>query len=111
MNECLNMMTLLMEHIDVNPEVMEDERYNDIFSVEEVNKHVLKGIPFRNAYKMVAEEIKKGTFKPDKKINHKHEGSIGNLCNDMIEQKLDGIMYQFNFMKSETAMKNLLGEY
>jgi argininosuccinate lyase len=111
MNECLNMMILLMEHIDVNPELMEDERYNDIFSVEEVNKHVLKGIPFRNAYKMVAEEINKGNFKPDKKINHTHEGSIGNLGNDIIEQKLDGIMYQFNFMKSEMAMKTLLGEY
>ncbi len=111
MNECMNMMTLLMEHIDVNPELMKDERYNDIFSVEEVNKQVIKGVPFRNAYKMVAEKIQNGTFKPDKKINHQHEGSIGNLCNDMIEQKLDCIMLQFNFMKSEMAIKNLLGEY
>ncbi len=111
MNECMNMMTLLMEHIDVNPELMKDERYNDIFSVEEVNKQVIKGVSFRNAYKMVAEKIQNGTFKPDKKINHQHEGSIGNLCNDMIEQKLDCIMLQFNFMKSEMAIKNLLGEY
>ena len=108
MNECLNMMTLLMENIGVNPELINDEKYNDIFSVEKVNKLVLKGIPFRNAYKMVAEEIENGTFKPEKKISHKHEGSIGNLCNDMIEQKLNGVMCQFNFMKSETALSNLL---
>ncbi len=107
-NECLNMMTLLMENISINPDLINDDRYNDIFSVEKVNKLVLKGIPFRNAYKMVAEEIKNGTFKPEKNINHKHEGSIGNLCNDMIEQKLNCVMCQFNFMKSETALSNLL---
>jgi argininosuccinate lyase len=110
-NECLSMTQLLMENIRVNPDVINEKVYDALFSVEQVNKLVLEGIPFRNAYKMVAEDISKGTFNPDKELNHTHEGSIGNLCNDMVVSKLDAIMYQFNFMKSEVAMKNLLGEY
>jgi argininosuccinate lyase len=110
-NECLTMTEMLMEHIQVKPSVIENPMYDAIFSVEEVNKLVLDGVPFRNAYKIVAEEIQNGSFKADKNINHTHEGSLGNLCNDKIEEKLDAIMYQFNFMKSQVAMKSLLGEY
>lgn len=109
--ECLSMTELLMENLQVKPSVINHEQYDALFSVEEVNKLVLQGIPFRNAYKMVAEEIQKGTFKANKEINHTHEGSIGNLCNDMIVSKLDAIMFQFNFMKSQVALKSLLGEY
>lgn len=107
-NECITMTTMLMENLKINSSVINDKIYDAIFSVEEVNKLVLKGIPFRNAYKMVAEEIQNETYKPDREIDHKHEGSIGNLCNEMIVQKLDAILFQFNFMKSEVALKNLL---
>lgn len=110
-DECLVMTQLLLENIKVNTSILDNPIYDYIFSVEKVNKHVLDGIPFRDAYKLVAEEIRTGSFDPVKDINHTHEGSIGNLCNDLIEAKLDAIMYQFNFMKSEVAMKGLLGEY
>ncbi len=109
-NECLLMADMLLEHIQVNPSVIDDPMYDTIFSVEEVNKLVIQGIPFRNAYQMVAADIKNKNYHPDKKLNHTHEGSIGNLCNDMIVHKMDGIMYQFNFMKAEVAIKKLLGD-
>jgi argininosuccinate lyase len=106
-NQCLSVSEMLLENIRVNEVVRNDERYETLFSVEKVNKLVLEGVPFRQAYKQVAEQIQNGTFEPDKNINHTHEGSIGNLRNDLIEQKLESVMYQFNFMKSEIAMKGL----
>jgi argininosuccinate lyase len=109
-NVCLSMANLLMENLKVNPAIIENDMYDAIFSVEEVNKLVLEGIPFRNAYKMVAEKISNNTYKPDKNIHHTHEGSIGNLCNGTIVQKMDAILYQFNFMKSDVALKTLMGE-
>lgn len=109
-NVCLSMANLLMENLQVNPAIIEDDMYDAIFSVEEVNKLVLEGIPFRNAYKMVAEKISNNTYQPDKNIHHTHEGSIGNLCNNTIVQKMDAILYQFNFMKSDVALKTLMGE-
>jgi argininosuccinate lyase len=109
--ECLSMTKIAMENIRVNPEIINLKMYDTIFSVEEVNKLVLKGIPFRDAYKMVAESIEKGEYSTDRHLEHTHEGSIGNLCNDMIEQKLDALMYQFNFLKSQVAFKSLLGEF
>jgi len=109
-NICLSMANLLIENLQVNPAIIEDDMYDAIFSVEEVNKLVLQGIPFRNAYKMVAEKIANNTYKADKNINHTHEGSIGNLCNNTIVQKMDAVLYQFNFMKSDVALKKLMGE-
>ncbi len=106
-NQCLSVSEMLLENIRVNEVVRNDELYETLFSVEKVNKLVLQGIPFRQAYKQVAEQIQNGTFEPDKNINHTHDGSIGNLRNDLIEQKLESVMYQFNFMKSEIAMKGL----
>ncbi len=106
-NQCLSVSEMLLENIKVNEVVRNDERYETLFSVEKVNKLVLEGVPFRQAYKQVAEQIQNGTYEPDKNINHTHEGSIGNLRNDLIEQKLESVMYQFNFMKSEIAMKGL----
>lgn len=106
-NQCLSVSEMLLENIKVNEVVRNDERYETLFSVEKVNKLVLEGVPFRQAYKQVAEQIQNGIYEPDKNINHTHEGSIGNLRNDLIEQKLESVMYQFNFMKSEIAMKGL----
>ncbi len=109
-NECLSMANILMENLQVNPEIIKNEMYDSIFSVEEVNKLVLEGIPFRNAYKMVAQTIADKTYKPKKDLHHTHEGSIGNLCNNMIVQKMDAVLYQFNFMKSDVALKTLMGD-
>ena len=69
-----------------------------------------EGIPFRDAYKHVAQKIKDETFFPVKKIKHTHEGSIGNLCNDKIELKMNKIIGEFDFEKVNTAMARLLSD-
>jgi argininosuccinate lyase len=79
-----------------------------MFSVEEVNKLTLSGIPFRDAYKQVGLEIEAGNFKPDKNIQHTHEGSIGNLCSDEIKAYKNDVLKQFNFEKVQLAEKKLL---
>lgn len=109
-SQCLQMTIMLMENLTVNKEIIHDPRYDYVFSVEKVNKLVEEGKSFRDAYKMVAEDIKSGNYRADRNINHTHEGSLGNLRNDMIERKLEAIMYQFNFMKAEVAYKTLLAE-
>jgi len=109
MNDCLLIACLVMENIKVNLQILDDKKYEYIFSVEEVNKLVLKGIPFREAYKQVAEKIEKGEYKPGKKISHTHEGSIGNLCNDKIAERKEVIVRDFHFEKIEKAMNKLVG--
>ncbi|NLP57382.1 argininosuccinate lyase [Lutibacter sp. B1] len=84
---CLEMMTFSLEQIKVNTTILEDEKYLYLFSVEEVNKLVQQGVPFRDAYKIVGKNIAEGKFDPDKKVNHTHIGSIGNLCLDEIVEK------------------------
>lgn len=84
LEECLNMVDLMISQIAVNEHILDDKRYDYMFSVEEVNRRVQTGTPFRDAYKQVGLEIEAGKFSPDKHIHHTHEGSIGNLCNDRI---------------------------
>jgi len=91
LKSCLEMLTYSLKRIQVNKTILEDEKYNYLFSVEEVNKLVQNGIPFRDAYKIVGKNIQEGTFKPDKKVTHTHLGSIGNLCLDKIVEKKNEI--------------------
>ena len=84
LEECLDMVDLMISQIAVNEHILDDKRYDYMFSVEEVNRRVQTGTPFRDAYKQVGLEIEAGKFSPDKHIRHTHEGSIGNLCNDRI---------------------------
>jgi argininosuccinate lyase len=105
---CIVLANMMLEKIKVKENILDDEKYLYLFSVEEVNHEVLEGMPFRDAYKKVAEDIKSGNFKPNKKINHTHEGSIGNLCNEEISEKMNKILALFNFEKSEKAIENLL---
>ena len=79
-----------------------------MFSVEEVNRLVLQGTPFRDAYKRVGLEIEAGKFVPNKKIHHTHEGSIDNLCNDKIIELMEKNISSFDFKKVEQAEKSLL---
>lgn len=108
LKQCLSITNLMLENIEVNSNILEDDKYNYIFSVEEVNKNVLQGIPFRDAYKIVAAEIEKANYKPNQKILHTHEGSIGNLCNDKIKMKLDKTINNFKIENIEKASNNLL---
>ena len=105
---CLNILTFAIKKLKINTEILDDEKYKYIFSVEELNKKVLKGTPFRDAYKQVGEEIANNTYQPEKKIHHTHEGSIGNLCNDKIKLKFEKILQEFPFKKVENKIKQLL---
>jgi argininosuccinate lyase len=87
---------------------MDDERYKYVYSVEEVNKLVLSGMPFRDAYRVVGESINSGDFKCEKKVSHTHEGSIGNLCLDKIESKMKKIVSDFNFKRADEAIELLI---
>ena len=109
LTECLEMATYIIRRIDVNKEILDDSRYDAMFSVEEVNRLASEGMPFRDAYKKVGLDIEAGTFVPEKKISHTHEGSIGNLCNDRIAELMDSICDGFNFAKAEAAEAALLG--
>ena len=108
--ECLDMATYIVERMKVNEHIIEDSRYDAMFSVEEVNRRVYKGVPFRDAYKQVGLEIEAGNFVPDKNIHHTHEGSIGNLCNEEIAERMEQLYHQFNFERVEAAETKLLGK-
>ena len=84
LKDCLHMVEQMMSRITVNEHILDDCRYDPIFSVEEVNRLTLEGTPFRDAYKQVGLRIEAGDFTPNKDVHHTHEGSIGNLCNEQI---------------------------
>ncbi len=85
---CLEMMTFSLKGIKVNSNILDDPKYDYLFSVDTLNQLVLSGIPFRDAYKQIGAEIEAGTFKPKKQLDHNHEGSLGNLCLDKIKAKM-----------------------
>ncbi len=108
LNDCLSIVRLAVKNMSVNTKILDDDKYNFLFSVEEVNKLVLQGIPFREAYKQVGAQIEKGDFTPEKKVEHVHEGSIGNLrLNDILIKK-ENIVKSFDFNKIEKAKEKLL---
>ncbi len=91
LRSCLEMLTYSLKNIQVNKTIIDDEKYRYLFSVEEVNKLVQTGIPFRDAYKIIGKKIDDGSFKPDKNVVHTHKGSLGNLCLDEIIKKKNKI--------------------
>lgn len=108
LNDCITMVTRMLSEVEINNQILDDSRYDAIFSVEKVNELVLQGVPFRDAYKQVGLEIEAGNFKPNKQLNHTHEGSIGNLCNDKIEILYKKVLSEFNFDRINTAIENLV---
>lgn len=107
-NDCFKVATLAINNMSVNESILEDSKYNYLFSVEEVNKLVLQGIPFREAYKQVGEQIENNSFHPVKEVSHTHEGSVGNLCLEQISVKKEEVLKDFNFEKVEKAVSQLL---
>jgi argininosuccinate lyase len=89
LKSCLEMITFSLDQIQVNKNILDDDKYLYLFSVEEVNKLVQNGTPFRDAYKIVGKNIADGNFNPDKHVNHTHEGSINNLCLEEIKKKME----------------------
>lgn len=107
---CLEITTLAIRHMIIHDNILADEKYNHIFSVEEVNKKVLSGKPFRDAYKEIAHSIAAGDFKPDREIKHSHEGSIGNLCNEDITNKFEQVYRAFPFKHVEEKINELIND-
>ena len=108
--DCIRMTAYIVERTEVNENILENPLYDPIFSVEEVNRRVIAGTPFREAYKQVGLEIEAGNFTPDKNIHHTHEGSIGNLCNDKIADLMNATLGEFHFERVDEAVQKLLGD-
>jgi argininosuccinate lyase len=106
--QCLEMAAFMLEHIEVKTDILNDPKYAYLFSVDEVNKLVLSGVPFRDAYRQVGLAIEQGNFDPEKKANHTHEGSIGNLNNDKITEAMDELLKSFDFDKVKQSVESLL---
>ena len=108
LNSSLQIAEYMFDNIIISPNVVNDDMYKYIFSVEVVNNLVLKGMPFRDAYKEVGVAIEEGTFEPSREVNHTHEGSIGNLCNDKIKESFDRTLAGFGFDKVESKINSLV---
>ena len=109
LKDCLQMTAYIVNRIEVNEHILDDPKYDFIFSVEEVNRLAASGMPFRDAYKKVGLDIEAGHFQPCKEVHHTHEGSIGNLCNDQIQALMKQNMEGFHFEKVQEAERKLLG--
>jgi len=108
LNECLEIATFMFQNITIKDDILQDKKYDYLFSVEVVNDLALQGVPFREAYKIVGEQIENGTFAPSGQINHTHEGSIGNLCNEQISAGMQAVLSQFGFEKVNKAIEDLV---
>jgi argininosuccinate lyase len=106
--ECLKVATFMIENLQVKADILANKKYDPIFSVENVNDAVLKGMPFRDAYKTIGLAIENGTYTPQKELNHTLEGSIGNLCNTEINAMMEQLISSFNFEKVHAAFDRLL---
>lgn len=110
LKSCLSMCTFMLKSIKVRQNILQDSFYKHLFSVEVVNDLVLKGVPFRDAYKQVGLEIEADQFAPDQnRLRHTHEGSIGNLALAEIQSKMDSVMQSFDFQKIDSAYQKLVG--
>ncbi|MFT3679269.1 MAG: argininosuccinate lyase [Ferruginibacter sp.] len=108
LNDCIEMVGLMLSNMEVKKDLLKDEKYKYLFSVEEVNKLVLQGIPFRDAYKKTGLAIEAGNFTYTTSLNHTHEGSVGNLNNKEISGLMDAVLNRFNFGKVKNALEQLL---
>jgi argininosuccinate lyase len=110
LRDCIEMTQLMIANMQVKENILADEKYKYIFSVEEVNKLVNNGMPFRDAYKKVGLDIEAGKFTYTTAISHTHEGSIGNLGTSIIKTRMEKELADFNFEKAHQAIKGLLND-
>jgi len=106
LKDCLFMADFMLQKVVINQELIQQEKYKYLFSVEETNKMVLSGVPFRDAYKQIGLAIERGEFNPEKSVNHSHEGSICNLCLSEIK----GMMNRANVPLNDAQWKNAIGQ-
>jgi argininosuccinate lyase len=109
LSDCISIAGFAIDHMTVNTNIMADERYSYVYSVEDLNKMVMQGVPFRDAYKLVGAQINEGTYKPTLEVNHTHAGSLGNLCLSEIAGKMNDAVIAFEFEQIENAYSELLG--
>ncbi len=107
LRDCLNMSAYIINRMKVNDHILDNPIYDNMFSVEEVNRLANNGMPFRDAYKKVGLDIEAGKFTPNKNIHHTHEGSIGNLCNDKITDLMHKTIDEFDFKHVDDAIQAL----
>ena len=109
LDDCLDIVAYAVANLEVRADLMDNPLYAQAFTVEEVNRLVAEGVPFRDAYRQVGEAVMKGEFRFRGTLNHTHEGSIGNLCNAEIRRKMDRVTASFDFGKVESAVAALVG--
>lgn len=107
--DCMQMLALMLSNMQVRDNILADDKYKFIFSVEEVNRLVQQGVPFRQAYQQIGNDIAEGNFEPTGTIRHTHEGSIGRLCNDEIREQMQQVMSRFPFEKVNSSLRSLAG--
>ena len=108
LQHCIAMASLMFNNISVKDKILEDEKYKYLFSVEEVNKLVVQGVPFRDAYKKIGTAIEDGNFQYETALFHNHEGSLGNLQNAAVAGMMQAAISRFKFGEVNTALKHLL---
>jgi argininosuccinate lyase len=108
LHACIEMAAIMLEHIEVKNNILDDERYLYLYSVEEVNRLVMEGMPFREAYVAVGKSIEAGSFQKPASVSHTHEGSIGNLCNEQLQRMMDETLKNFPFQHIYTSINKLL---
>ncbi len=108
LKDCLRMVQLMLANISVRDNILEDDKYRYLFSVEAVNKLVVSGVPFRDAYKQIGADIASGNYHPEIRVDHVHEGSIGNLCLDEISRNMQKTIDAFGFDRYRNAVTRLL---
>ena len=110
LRSCIDMAGLMLSNMEVKENILEDEKYKFLFSVEEVNKLVLNGTPFRDAYKKIGLDIEAGKFSYNTSVNHTHEGSIGNLCTEEIKKLMQKVVNSFPFISVQSAITKLINQ-
>ncbi len=108
LKDCLRMTQLMLSNASIKQNILDDDKYKYLFSVEEVNKLVLSGMPFRDAYKTVGRAIEKGDYMPSSTVNHTHEGSIGNLNHSEVKKMFEEVVNSFEFNRYRSSIKSLL---
>jgi argininosuccinate lyase len=108
MMSCIKIANFALGEMTIKENILDDEKYRYVFSVEDVNRLVQAGVPFRDAYVKVGKQIQKNEYQPSKEVNHTHAGSVGNLCLDEIQLKMDQVIHSFQFEKMNSAIERLL---
>jgi argininosuccinate lyase len=110
LRDCMSMTDLMLSNINIRQNILDEDRYKFLFSVEEVNRLVREGMSFRDAYKKVGKDIEAGTYRvTGTRPQHTHEGSIGNLCTEQVRQAMDRVRNGFPFASVEDALSQLTG--